>query len=103
MYHLEYGIYFRVAAAIDTTQGLYYANWSIVETSFDGSTEDAYNPPIKTLIEVFPKSKASFTVESITDIGIGKTSRPIRIYATNSAHTAVNIDIALLDSNITGI
>jgi hypothetical protein len=38
MYHLQYSTNFRVAAAIDTIQGLYYANWSIVETSFDGST-----------------------------------------------------------------
>jgi uncharacterized protein (UPF0128 family) len=71
MYHLEYSINFRLAAAIDLPQGLYYIDWTIDETSFDGTTENVYDPPVKTLVEVYSKSKASFVIETIVEVGVG--------------------------------
>jgi len=71
MYHLEHSINFRLAAAIDIPQGLYYINWTIDETRFDGATDNIYDPPVKTLVEVYPRSKASFTIEPIVDVGVG--------------------------------
>jgi hypothetical protein len=55
------------------------------------------------LLEVYPRNKATFSIETIPAIGVGKTSRPIRILASNAPHTAVNIDIALANNDITGI
>jgi hypothetical protein len=65
MYHMQYKISFRVSAPIGINQGLYYINWSITETRLEGSPDDLYDAPIKTLLEIYPRNKATFTVEPI--------------------------------------
>lgn len=69
----------------------------------DGSANDLYNPPTKTLLEVYPKYKATIKIETIRDIGVGKTSRPIKVTASNAPHTDISIDIKLSNSDATGI
>jgi len=68
---------FNIAASIDITQGLYYIDWELEEARLDGATDDLYDPPNRTLVEVYPRLKATFTIEAIPVIEIGRTSRPI--------------------------
>ena len=45
-----------MAASIDLAKGLYYIDWEVEETKQEGTNRDHYHIPVKTLIEVVPKT-----------------------------------------------
>jgi hypothetical protein len=52
IFDTEYRIPFRVGASASSDLGVYYINWTVTETSYEGSNTNAYDPPVKTLVEV---------------------------------------------------
>ena len=91
-------INFKLGAAIDTPQGLYYINWSVEETRNEGAQNYTYNRPDKTLIEVTGKKAAiyKFNVDTIdSSLVVGTTSVPIGIRVSNSPASDVTINLTL--------
>lgn len=100
----ESEIEFRVGAAIDLAQGLYWIDWSLDETKSANGTDTQYDPPSKTLVEVTDgSSKVSFTVPDVPTIGVGNKTRHLCITTTNAPHTEVTIDLALANADVTGV
>jgi len=104
-------ITFRVGAALSLTKGLYYIDWTKVETeqtsTYAKSTH--YHHPVKTLVEVVEAvaNKYSFTAETLGVNAIVGTSTPdigVSITTGNSPYSDVTITMALSagsDTNIT--
>lgn len=89
---------FKVGAAIDTPQGLYYINWSIEEERNEGASKDTYSRPDRSLVEVTAKTAAvyDFHVDILTEsLVVGTTSVPIGIAVTNSPASDVTINLSL--------
>mmetsp|Transcript_13563 Transcript_13563/g.2149 ORF Transcript_13563/g.2149 Transcript_13563/m.2149 type:complete len:121 (-) Transcript_13563:1515-1877(-) len=89
----QYQISFRVGAEISSESGIYYINWDITETKFDGTNEVLYDPPPKTMIEIYKTEKVFLTVDNIPNIEAGYTSIPIRINAPFSPFEQVIVSI----------
>jgi hypothetical protein len=104
MVYQEDTIYFRIGAAIDLVQGLYWIDYAIDETKQDGQTDTQYDYPVKTLVEVTDgTTKVSFTVEDLPTVGVGNKTRPLCISTINAPHKEVTIDVALTNSDVTGV
>jgi hypothetical protein len=104
MVYEEDSIYFRIGAAIDLSQGLYWIDYAIDETKQDGQTDTQYDYPVKTLVEVTDgTTKVSFTVEDLPTVGVGNSTRPLCISTINAPHKEVTIDVALSNSDVTGV
>jgi hypothetical protein len=88
---------FRVAAKIDLSKGLYYIDWSLEETRESSLGDDAYNRPVKTLVEVVGKTaqKFKFAVSAIPAVAKGTLSAPLKISVANAPATKVNIAISV--------
>lgn len=95
IYENSNAIAFRVSAPISATKGLYYINWSKYETLQSGVTQDIYQPPVRTLIEVASFHQYEFQIGSIDSIFRGEVSTPIPISITNSPYFSVLITISI--------
>jgi hypothetical protein len=93
----KYSLNFRVAAKVDLGKGLYYIDWTIEESKEDGLTENAYNRPVKTLVEVVAKTskKYKFAVASIPAISKRGKSAPIKISIDNAPASDVIITLSI--------
>ena len=97
-------INFKVGADINITKGLYYIDWSKVETGQVSSTNSSthYHHPVRTLVEVVAKvdNKFAFTCETLGTDAIKGTSTPnIGISTTNSPFSDVTILFGLQAGN----
>ena len=92
-----YSIQFRVCAAIDTTKGLYYIDWSNNETKQTGLNDVQYNIPASTLVEVVGKTSGKYTfgIATIPNVPIGFTSVPIKVSISNAPCTDVVVSVAV--------
>jgi len=92
-----YSIQFRVCAAIDTTKGLYYIDWSNNETKQTGLNDVQYDIPASTLVEVVGKTSGKYTfgVSTIPNVSTGFTSVPIKVTISNAPCTDVTVNIAV--------
>jgi hypothetical protein len=97
LFQSYYSIQFRVCAAIDTTKGLYYIDWSNNETKQTGLNDVQYDIPASTLVEVVAKvsGKYTFAVSTIPNVVTGFTSVPIKITISNSPCSDVTVNIAV--------
>jgi hypothetical protein len=93
----EYSLNFRVAAKVDLGKGLYYIDWTIDESLENGLTENAYNRPVKTLVEVVAKTskKYKFAVSTIPAIYKRGKSAPIKISIDNAPASNVIITLSI--------
>ena len=101
----KWSIPFRIGAAIDMSKGLFYIDWTITETKEAGRSENQYDPPVSTLVEVQAKTSAKFmfSVSSVPTLTTGYSSVPIRLAVPNSPHSDVTVNVAVQGSpaNIT--
>ena len=97
LFQSYYSIQFRVCAAIDTTKGLYYIDWSNNETKQTGLNDVQYNIPASTLVEVVGKTagKYTFGVSTIPNVSTGFTSVPIKVTISNAPCLDVTVNIAV--------
>ena len=99
-------IHFRVAASIDLAKGLYYIDWEVEETKQDGTNRDHYHVPVKTLIEVVPKTakKYKFKLDQLAQsIPRGSNSPPIRISIDNAPANEVVVNLSPTAGSAAGI
>ena len=93
-------ITFKVGADISLSKGLYYIDWSKIETgqTSENTSSVHYHHPVRTLVEVVGKvnNKYAFTCETLVADAIKGTSTPyIGISTTNSPFSDVSITFGL--------
>jgi hypothetical protein len=97
LFQSYYQSQFRVCAAIDTTKGLYYIDWSNNETKQTGLNDVQYDVPASTLVEVIGKTsgKYTFAISNIPNVSTGFTSVPIKVSISNAPCSDVTVNIAV--------
>lgn len=87
MYHGQSQISFQVSASINTVRGIYYIDWDIDEELQETLTDNQYDIPVKTLVEVAPKFKVGVSVASIGQLYVGDSSHYISVDIEYAPHT----------------
>ena len=95
MFHRQKQISFNLGAAINLDKGVYYIDWEIDETRQNSQSANQYDPPPKTLVEVYTESKARLEVDLVPEVLVGSKSRPVRIWTLNPPHTSVTLTLSL--------
>jgi hypothetical protein len=98
----DLSLLFRVAAKASLGKGLYYIDWTIEEFKEDGLIDNAYNRPVKTLVEVVGKTsmKYKFAVSTIPAVAKGGKSTPVKISIDNAPSSDVIISISGSSSDV---
>ncbi|CAG9330116.1 unnamed protein product [Blepharisma stoltei] len=79
-FQLDSEIAFRVSAATGTALGIYYIDWTVVETRQDGVANNIYSAPLSVMVEVCSTPTTGTivpTVDTLPTLYVGYTSIPI--------------------------
>lgn len=96
-------IYFRLSVPISASNSLAYIDWTADEYSLIGLTQDAYEKPVKTLVEVYSTSILSLNAISGLSIALSSSSIPIKITADAPPNTNFTLSLSFEDPTLNGI
>jgi hypothetical protein len=95
MFNGSSSIAIRVSAPIEAKKGFYYIKWVKSETMHSGVTQELYQPPVSTLVEVTHGNPYKFVIGEFPTIYRGEVSSPISISISNPPDASVSITITV--------
>ena len=102
LHQAQKSVGYSVAAPSGISSGRYYIEWSTEEEKQKGVSQNKYQPPVRTLVNVCPStSKNKITVTVPEKVYVGKKSVPIRVEASKAPASRVVLTITPSSKHLT--